>query len=174
MSKITYIDGLKGVLRHRGYAIEELAEKSDFLETAYLLVQIPRIVLIQIYGELPTKDQDALFRREVMSHTFIADDLTQLIRSFRFDAHPMSIFIATFAAMSAYAPEANPALQGRDLYTRDVKTMNKQIIRILGKATTVAAMAYRIRIGRPFNYPRNELTYTENLLYMMDVIPTIF
>jgi len=104
-----------------------------------------------------------------MSHTFIADDLTHLIRSFRFDAHPMSIFIATFAAMSAYAPEANPALQGRDLYTRDASTMNKQIIRILGKATTVAAMAYRIRIGRPFNYPRNDLTYTENMLYMMDV-----
>ena len=104
-----------------------------------------------------------------MSHTYIADDLTQLIRSFRFDAHPMSIFIATFAAMSAYAPEANPALQGRDLYTRDHATMDKQIIRILGKATTVAAMAYRIRIGRPFNYPRNDLTYTENMLYMMDV-----
>jgi citrate synthase len=106
-----------------------------------------------------------------MSHTYIADDLTNLIRSFRFDAHPMSIFIATFAAMSAYAPEANPALQGRDLYTRDSSTMDKQIVRILGKATTVAAMAYRIRIGRPFNYPRNDLTYTENLLYMMDVIP---
>jgi len=104
-----------------------------------------------------------------MSHTYIADDLTQLIRSFRFDAHPMSIFIATFAAMSAYAPEANPALQGRDLYTRDPGTMDKQIIRILGKATTVAAMAYRIRIGRPFNYPRSDLTYTENMLYMMDV-----
>jgi citrate synthase len=81
----------------------------------------------------------------------------------------MSIFISTFAAMSAYAPEANPALQGRDLYTRDVATMDKQIVRILGKATTVAAMAYRIRIGRPFNYPRRDLTYTENLLYMMDV-----
>jgi len=107
-----------------------------------------------------------------MSHTYIADDLAQLIRSFRFDAHPMSIFIATFAAMSAYAPEANPALQGRDLYTRDHGTMDKQIIRILGKATTVAAMAYRIRIGRPFNYPRSDLTYTENMLYMMDVPPT--
>jgi citrate synthase len=106
-----------------------------------------------------------------MSHTYIADDLTQLIRSFRFDAHPMSILIATFAAMSAYAPEANPALQGRDLYTRDAGTMDKQIVRILGKATTVAAMAYRIRIGRPFNYPRNDLTYTENMLYMMDVSP---
>jgi citrate synthase len=105
-----------------------------------------------------------------MSHTYIADDLTQLIRSFRFDAHPMSILIATFAAMSAYAPEANPALQGRDLYTRDSATMDKQIIRILGKATTVAAMAYRIRIGRPFNYPRSDLSYTENMLYMMDVL----
>ena len=104
-----------------------------------------------------------------MSHTFIADDLTTLIRSFRFDAHPMSIFIAVFAAMSAYAPEANPALEGRDLYTRDRKTMDKQIVRILGKATTVAAMAYRIRIGRPFNYPRNDLSYAENMLYMMDV-----
>ena len=119
-SKITYIDGLKGVLRHRGYGIEELAEKSDFLETAYLLVS-PQMLQanFRFTANFPQRSKINIFRNEVMSHTYIADDLTHLIRSFRFDAHPMSIFIATFAAMSAYAPEANPALQGRDLYTRD-------------------------------------------------------
>ncbi|KAK9454669.1 citrate synthase-like protein [Dipodascopsis uninucleata] len=157
-SKITYIDGNKGYLMHRGYPIEQLAEKSSFLETAYLL----------IYGELPSKSQHDAFTWEVMHHTFIADDLQQMMRQMRYDSHPMSVFISAFAAMSAFAPEANPALQGQNLYIQNKAAMNKQIIRILGKATTVAAMAYRIRINRPFTPPRSDLTYTENLLFMMD------
>ncbi|KAK9452250.1 citrate synthase-like protein [Limtongia smithiae] len=157
-SEITYIDGNKGFLMHRGYPIEQLAEKSTFLETAYLLM----------YGELPSKSQFDLWSWEVMNHNFVAEDLQQIIRQMRYDTHPMSVFITAFAAMSAYAPEANPALQGSDLYLNDKQLMNKQIVRILGKATTVAAMAYRIRIHRPFNPPRSDLSYTENLLYMMD------
>ncbi|KAK9321659.1 citrate synthase-like protein [Lipomyces orientalis] len=157
-SEITYIDGNKGFLMHRGYPIEQLAEKSSYLETAYLL----------IYGELPSKSQSDLWTWEIMHHTFVADDLQQMIRQMRYDSHPMSVFISAFAAMSAFAPEANPSLQGNDIYINNKGLMNKQIVRILGKATTVAAMAYRIRINRPFTPPRSDLSYTENLLYMMD------
>ncbi|KAK9382280.1 citrate synthase-like protein [Kockiozyma suomiensis] len=157
-SSITYIDGNKGFLMHRGYPIEQLAEKSNFLETAYLL----------IYGELPSKSQYSIWSWEIMNHTFVAEDLQSIIRQMRYDSHPMSVFISAFAAMSAFAPEANPALQGQDMYINDKSIMNKQIVRILGKATTVAAMAYRIRINRPFTPPRSDLSYTENLLYMMD------
>ncbi|KAK9473732.1 citrate synthase-like protein [Dipodascopsis tothii] len=157
-SAITYIDGNKGFLMHRGYPIEQLAEKSTFLETAYLL----------IYGELPSAKQYGLWQWEIMHHTFVADDLAKMLKNMRYDAHPMSIFISAFAAMAAFAPEANPALQGRDMYVQNKDVMNKQIVRILGKATTIAAMAYRLRIGRPFNAPRADLSYTENLLYMMD------
>lgn len=103
-----------------------------------------------------------------MHHTYIAEDLLSMFSNMRYDAHPMSIFISAFAAMGAYAPEANPSLRGEDLYIRDKEIMNKQIIRIIGKAATVAAAAYRIRIGRPFNQPRSDLGYTENMLYMMD------
>ncbi|KAK9462693.1 citrate synthase-like protein [Lipomyces oligophaga] len=157
-SEITYIDGNKGFLMHRGYPIEQLAEKSSFLETAYLL----------IYGELPSKSQFSLWSWEIMNHTFVAEDLQTMIHHMRYDAHPMSIFISSFAAMAAFAPEANPSLHGQDMYITDKAVMNKQIVRILGKATTIAAMAYRIRINRPFNPPRADLSYTENLLYMMD------
>ncbi|KAK9475771.1 citrate synthase-like protein [Lipomyces japonicus] len=157
-SEITYIDGNKGFLMHRGYPIEQLAEKSSYLETAYLL----------IYGELPSAAQYSRWQWEIMHHTFVAEDLAHIVRSMRYDSHPMSIFIAAFASMSAFAPEANPALQGQDLYVLNKSLMNKQIVRILGKATTIAAMAYRIRINRPFALPRSDLSYTENLLYMMD------
>lgn len=108
-SSITYIDGNKGFLMHRGYPIEQLAEKSNFLETAYLL----------IYGELPSKKQYNLWSEEIMHHTFVADDLVLMMKSMRYDAHPMSIFISAFAAMSAFAPEANPSLQSRDMYIQN-------------------------------------------------------
>lgn len=156
-SKITFIDP-RGVLRYRGYPIEDLAERGTFLESAYLL----------IYGELPDAGQYKLFTNEVMHHTFLAEDLSKLCSSFRYDSHPMSILVAGFAAMSAYAPDANPALRGGDIYKKDKALMNKQIVRILGKATTLAAMAYRIRIGRPFVQPRSDLSYIENFLYQMD------
>lgn len=155
-SKITFIDP-KGILRYRGYPIEEVSSKASFLETAFLL----------IYDDLPSKSQFDKFNWEVMHHTFIAEDLSALVKSFRYDAHPMSIFISSFAAMSAYAPDANPALKGQNLYA-NTDIMNKQIIRILGKATTVAAYAYRVRIGRSLVQPRSDLGYVENFLYMMD------
>ncbi|KAF8544119.1 citrate synthase-like protein [Trichophaea hybrida] len=157
-SKITFIDGDRGFLMHRGYPIEQLAEKSDFLEIAYLL----------IYGALPDKKQDATWRYEVMHHTALAEDVMKVIGSMRYDSHPMSVFISAFAALGAFAPEANPALQGRNLYLQNKEIMNKNIIRILGKAGTVAAASMRVRMNRPFIAPRSDYSYCENLLYMMD------
>ncbi|CAZ82917.1 unnamed protein product [Tuber melanosporum] len=142
-SKITFIDGGKGFLMHRGYPIEQLAERSDFLETAYLL----------IYGELPSKSQSEIWKFEVMHHTEIADDLAKVIGSMRYDSHPMS---------------ANPALQGRNLYIHDKAIMNKNIIRIIGKSATVAAASMRVRMNRPFIAPRSDMGFAENMLYMMD------
>jgi citrate synthase len=157
-SKITFIDGDRGFLMHRGYPIEQLAEKSDFLETAYLL----------IYGRLPDKKQDATWRYEIMHHTEISEDVKKVIGSMRYDSHPMSVFVSAFAALGAFAPEANPALQGRNLYLENKDVMNKNIIRIVGKAGTVAAAAMRVRMNRPFITPRSDYSYCENLLYMMD------
>ncbi|PWW78088.1 citrate synthase, partial [Tuber magnatum] len=157
-SAITFIDGDKGFLMHRGYPIEQLAEKSDFLETAYLL----------IYGDLPSKSQGEVWKFEVMHHTEIADDLAKVIASMRYDSHPMSVFISAFAAMGAFAPEANPALRGRNLYIQDKAIMNKNIIRIIGKSATVAAASMRVRMNRPFIAPRSDMGFAENMLYMMD------
>jgi citrate synthase len=157
-SKITFIDGDRGFLMHRGYPIEQLAEKSDFMETAYLL----------IYGRLPDKKQDATWRYEIMHHTEISEDVKKVIGSMRYDSHPMSVFVSAFAALGAFAPEANPALQGRNLYLENKDVMNKNIIRIVGKAGTIAAAAMRVRMNRPFITPRSDYSYCENLLYMMD------
>lgn len=103
-----------------------------------------------------------------MRHTFVHSRLTELMKTFNYDAHPMGMFISAMAAMSTFHANANPALKGADLFIQDPELMNKQIVRILGKAPTVAAAAYRHRIGRPYNLPQNHLDYTENLLYMMD------
>lgn len=157
-SSVCYIDGDRGILEYRGYPIEELAEHATFLEVAYLL----------IYGELPTEEQAAEWTSKVMRHTFVHSRLTEMMQTFNYDAHPMGMFISTMAAMSTFHANANPALQGADLYLGNVELMNKQIVRILGKAPTVAAAAYRHRIGRPYNLPQNHLGYAENLLYMMD------
>lgn len=160
-STITYIDGDKGILRYRGYPIEQLAEKSNFLEVAYLL----------IYGELPTATQLETWQERIMSHTYIHVTLMDYMKSFRYDAHPMSMFIATMAAMSTEYPESNPTLTRRDLFEFDHRARNQQIFRILGKAPTIAACAYRHRIGRPYNYPTESFrgySYTENFLYMLD------
>eukprot|EP00842_Homolaphlyctis_polyrhiza_P005651 jgi/Hompol1/6087/HPOL_004841-RA len=157
-SKICEIDGDKGILRYRGYAIEELAEKSSFLEVAYLL----------IYGELPSKTQLAQWEHAIMTHTYIHTKVQDLLADFHYDAHPMSQFVSAIAAMGAFHPDANPSLQGADLYKKDNIARNKQIIRLVGKVTTVAAACYRHRIGRPQNQPTQGLSYTENFLYMMD------
>jgi len=157
-SKVCYIDGDNGILRYRGYPIEQLAEHSTFLEVAYLI----------IYGELPTPTEYQHWQQKIMTHTYLHENLLQLMKSFRYDAHPMGMLISTMAAMSTFHPEANPALQGPDIY-KNPHMRNKQIFRILGKLPTVAACAYRHRIGRPYNYPSSEpLSYTENFLYMLD------
>ncbi|TPX34870.1 hypothetical protein SmJEL517_g02651 [Synchytrium microbalum] len=157
-SKICEIDGDNGILRYRGYPIEELAEKSNYMEVSYLL----------IYGELPTKAQYTAWVSDVQKHTFVHSKLETLMSSFTHDAHPMGMFMSSIAALGTFAPDGNPALQGSDIFKDNIRARNKQVIRLLGKSTTLAAMAYRNRIGRNFNPPRNDLTYTENFLYQLD------
>lgn len=143
-------------MEYRGYSIEELAEKSTFLEVAFLL----------IYGELPTVLQSKKFTKKVMTHTFHHIELSNMMKSFRYDAHPMGMLVSTIAALSTFHPEANPALAGQDCYDT-IDERNKQIYRILGTAPTIAASSYRHRIGREYNSPKYG-GYTENFFYMLD------
>ena len=159
ISKISFIDGAKGILRYRGYPIEQLAEKSNFLETAFCL----------LYGELPSGSQMKTWEQTVMSHSYVHIDLKQLHDCFRYNAHPMGMFVSAMAAMGTMHPGQNPALAGQGIYA-DKRVRNKQFARILGTATTLAAMAYRHRIGRPMNPPNADLGYVENFLYMLDVM----
>eukprot|EP01102_Stenamoeba_stenopodia_P016406 TRINITY_DN5736_c0_g1_i2.p1 TRINITY_DN5736_c0_g1~~TRINITY_DN5736_c0_g1_i2.p1 ORF type:complete len:309 (+),score=81.08 TRINITY_DN5736_c0_g1_i2:107-928(+) len=154
-SSISYIDGDRGILRYRGYPIEELAEKSNFLEVAFLLIN----------GQLPTKDQFDTWKNGIMTHTYLHENLTSLMKIFRYDAHPMGMVISSMAALSTFYPEANPALQGVDIFKKE-QVRNKQIYRIIGKMPTIAACAYRHRIGRAYNEPQSHLSYCENLLYI--------
>ncbi|MCB9161530.1 MAG: citrate synthase [Caldilineaceae bacterium] len=149
-SAITYIDGDKGILRYRGYPIEQLAEQSTFLEVAYLL----------IYGELPDKQAYTDWEHQVLHHTYAHENLVRLMGAFRYDAHPMGMLISALAFMSTMHPDA------KNVDSEAVR--NKQILRILGKLPTIAAIGYRHRIGRPVNYPNSDLSYTENFLYMLD------
>ncbi len=151
-SQITYIDGDKGILLYRGYPIEQLAEQSSFLEVAYLL----------IYGELPSKERLDRWVWDVMHHTFVHENLARMLEAFRYDAHPMNMLISSLSIMSTLHPEAKNV--------EDPKVRDKQILRILGKLPTVAAFAYRHRIGRPYNYPNSSLSYTSNFLYMLDYL----
>jgi citrate synthase len=161
-SEITYIDGDAGVLRYRGYPIEQLAEKSNFLEVAYLL----------LYGGLPTEKNYKIFESEVMHHSIVHADAEGFFRAFRYDAHPMSMMTATFAALGSFYEEANPSLRGQNLYTKgdaaSLANMDKQIYRLIGKAPTLAAMAYRVRQGRGFVTPPKGLSYTGSFLYQLD------
>jgi citrate synthase len=156
-SRITYIDGDRGILRYRGYNIAELARHSTFLEVAFLL----------IYGHLPRKAELAEWQSKVMTHTFVHENLTNMMKTFRYDAHPMGMVISSLAAMATFYPEANAALHGTAVY-QDARLVNTQIFRIIGKLPTIAAAAYRHRVGRPYNLPATHLSYTANLLYMMD------
>ena len=158
VSRISYIDGGKGILRYRGIPIEVLADKSDFTESAFLILR----------GELPTKAQLIEWKSDLMSHSMVHTDVATIIKAFRYDAHPMGMFISAFAAMGTLHPEQNPCLTSQNIYT-DPHVRNKQICRIMGNATTVAAMVYRHRMGRPFNVPNSDLGYVENFLYMMDM-----
>ncbi len=149
-SKITYIDGEKGILRYRGYPIEQLAENCKYLEVSYLILN----------GELPTQEQYDEWEYEILHHTFIHENVKQLMHAFRYDAHPMSMFISIVAAMSTYYPEA------RNIF--DLQARHKQIVRLIAKVPTIAAFTYRHSRGLPYVYPDNDLSYTGNFLNMLD------
>ena len=149
-STITYIDGGKGILRYRGYPIEQLAEQSNFLEVAYLI----------LFGELPNQTQYDDWEYRILHRTFVHENIKKLMQSFRYDAHPMSMFISTVAAMSTFYPES------RDI--TDEATRMKQIIRLIAKVPTVAAFSYRNLRGLPYVYPDNDLSYSGNFLSMLD------
>ncbi|KAJ8638942.1 hypothetical protein MRB53_015636 [Persea americana] len=156
-STICYIDGDEGILRYRGYPIEELAEGSSFLEVAYLLM----------YGNLPTQSQLAEWEFAVSQHSAVPQGLLDIIQAMPHDAHPMGVLVSAMSALSVFHPDANPALRGQDLYMSK-QVRDKQIVRILGKATTIAAAAYLRLTGRPPVLPSGKLSYSENFLYMLD------
>jgi citrate synthase len=152
-SRITYIDGDVGILLHGGYSIEDLATKSDYLEVCYLILE----------GELPNAAQKAKFVHDITYHTMLHEQITSLMRGFRRDAHPMAVMIAIVGALSAFYYE--------DL---DVDDPHKRMIathRLIAKAPTIAAMAYKYSAGQPFVYPRNDLDYASNFLHMLFAVP---
>ena len=153
-SRITYIDGDKGILRYRGYPIEQLAEKSSYLEVAYLLLN----------GELPTKKQHDEWVHHITFHTMLQESLKKFVDGFNYDAHPMGMLIATVAAMSTFYPDARSI---HDPISRQTQTW-----RLIAKMPTLAALAYRHSMGMPYVYPDNDLSYTENFLNMLFRIPS--
>jgi citrate synthase len=152
-SKITYIDGEAGVLMHRGYKIEELAEHSDFMEVCYLLLN----------GELPNAKQKADFENTITHHTMVHEQINFFFRGFRRDAHPMAVMVATVGALSAFYHDS---LDINDPHQRMITSH-----RLVAKMPTLAAMAYKYSMGQPFVYPRNDLKYAENFLHMMFSVP---
>src|SRR6184192_1813223 len=148
-SAITYIDGEKGVLLYRGYPIEQLAENSDYLETAYLI----------LFGELPTTAQLQSWTREITLHTMLHENIKKFMEGFRYDAHPMGIFLSTVGALSTLNPDA------KNIFDKQSRLL--QIHRLIAKVPTIAAYAYRHSIGRPYNQPDNDLTFTGNFLNML-------
>jgi citrate synthase len=148
-SAITFIDGDKGILRYRGYPIEELAEKSNFLEVAWLLRN----------GDLPSPQQYDKFAKDVRYHTYVHENIRKFLTGFRYDAHPMSILCSTVAALSSFYPDAH------DIFEAEQRDM--EIIRLIAKVPTLAAFALRHMRGLPFVYPDNDLSYTENFLSMV-------
>ena len=152
-SKITFIDGNKGVLLHRGYPIDQLATKADYLETCYLLLN----------GELPTAEQKEEFDAKVRNHTMVHDQVSRFYNGFRRDAHPMAIMVGVVGALSAF--------YHNNLDIEDVNHREITAIRLIAKIPTLAAWSYKYTVGQPFVYPRNDLTYAENFLYMMFATP---
>jgi len=152
-SGITYIDGDAGILMHRGYKIEELAAQSDFMEVCYLLLK----------GDLPDADQKAKFSSDITYHTMVHEQLIQLFRGFRRDAHPMSIMVGVVGALSAFYHDST-----------DINDPRQRMIasyRLIAKMPTIAAMAYKYSIGQPFIYPKNNLSYAENFMHMTFSVP---
>lgn len=152
-SGITFLDGEKGILRYRGYPIEQLAEKSNFLEVSYLL----------IYGELPTNQQLNDFEYNVKQHTLLHEDVRHIYQAFPKDAHPMAILSSIVCALSTFYP---------DFSATDSDAVDLAIWRLMGKLPTIAAWSYKKNIGQPFVYPINEFTYTKNFLNMLFGVPT--
>ena len=148
-SRVTYIDGDAGILRYRGYPIEQLAAESTYLETAALLIR----------GELPTEEELYAWTSEITHHTFLHENLKQLMHGFRYDAHPMGMLISAVAALSTFYPEA--------ANVDDEATRMAQVVRLIAKVPTIAAFSYRHSRGLPYVYPDNELGFTENFLSMM-------
>ena len=152
-SSITYIDGDEGLLYYRGYPIEQLAEQSDFLETAYLLW----------HGELPGSSEKTQFDALVTRHSMLHDQMNNLFRGFRRDAHPMAVMVSIIGAMAAFYPESADVA---DPHQREIS-----MFRLLAKVPTVAAWSYKYNKGEPFIYPRNDLDYAANFLHMLHATP---
>src|SRR6476660_4716718 len=152
-SKITFIDGDKGILLYRGYPIDQLAENGTFMETCYLL----------LYGELPTKEQYDTFRDLITRHTMVHEQMTRFYTGFRRDAHPMAVMVGVVGALSAFYHDS---IDIQDPMQREMAS-----IRMIAKMPTIAAMAYKYSIGQPFIYPRNELKYSANFLHMCFAVP---
>ncbi len=152
-SKITFIDGDKGILLHRGYPIDQLAEKSDYLETCYLLLN----------GELPNAEQKAAFEKLITNHTMVHEQLQFFYRGFRRDAHPMAVMCGVVGALSAFYHD--------NLDINNPEHRHIAAIRLIAKMPTMAAMSYKYSMGQPFMYPRNDLSYSENFLHMMFATP---
>ena len=148
-SAVTFIDGDKGILEYRGYPIEQLAESSNFLEVAYLL----------IHGSLPTKEQFDTWEHEITYHTFVHENVRSLMQGFRYDAHPMGMLMSGVGALSTFYPEA------REI--KDPAIRHQQIVRLIAKMPTLGAWSFRNAQGKPYVYPDNDLTYTENFLSML-------
>ncbi len=152
-SKITYIDGDAGILRHRGYAIEDLAENSDFMEVCHLL----------LYGELPNPEEKKKFENMIIRHTMVHEKLANFYQGFRPDAHPMAIMCGVVGALSAFYHDGS-----------DISDPHQRMVashRLIAKMPTLAAMAYKYSLGQPFMYPHNDLNYAENFLQMMFAVP---
>ena len=153
-SKITFIDGGKGILLHRGYPIDQLANESDYLETCYLL----------LYGDLPNAKQKEEFVSIITNHTMVHEQISHFFNGFRRDAHPMAIMCGVVGALSAFYHDA---IDINDKEHREISAF-----RLIAKMPTLAAMCYKYSIGQPFMYPRNDLNYAENFLHMMFGVPS--
>ncbi len=148
-SSITYINGDKGILRYRGYPIEQLAEQCTFLEVAYLI----------LFGEMPSETQLKDWVREITHHTMIHENIKKFMDGFHYDAHPMGMLVSTIAALSTFYPDAKNI--------QDAQVRRLQILRLIGKIPTIAAFTYRHSLGLPYAYPDNDLSYTENFMSML-------
>ena len=153
-SAITFIDGEKGVLKYRGIPIEEIAEKSDFVETSYLL----------IYGRLPNAEELAQFRKDLTYHSLIHEDMLRFYDGYPTSAHPMAILSSMVCSLSAYYPDS--------LDPNDMTQVDRIIPRLLSKLRTIAAYSYKKSIGQPVIYPKNSLSFCENFMYMMFAVPS--